>query len=151
MASHRHPLIRDEITVQKLTSQDHTPPTPFHLYISSFKFQSPIVLLTNTPIHFLSSRPSTLNSQLSLTFTMSETPFRPRENLFEKQKYFQSMHKYTYLKGPMDKITSVAIPAALAASSLFLIHGASTICLMGLERKNDEVISAQQGSIAFRL
>ncbi|PQQ10340.1 uncharacterized protein Pyn_24406 [Prunus yedoensis var. nudiflora] len=55
-------------------------------------------------------------------FTMSEeAPFRPREKLVEKQKFFQSVHKYTYLKGPYDKITSVAIPAALAATSLFLI------------------------------
>ncbi|XP_073269636.1 uncharacterized protein [Primulina huaijiensis] len=45
---------------------------------------------------------------------MSETPFRPREKLIEKQKYFQSIHKHTYLKGPVDKITSVAIPLALA-------------------------------------
>ncbi|KAM5584401.1 hypothetical protein ABKV19_003994 [Rosa sericea] len=52
---------------------------------------------------------------------MSEAPFRPREHLAEKQKYFQSVHKYTYLKGPFDKVTSVAIPAALAATSLFLI------------------------------
>ncbi|XP_062018287.1 uncharacterized protein LOC133734689 [Rosa rugosa] len=52
---------------------------------------------------------------------MSEAPFRPREHLVEKQKYFQSVHKYTYLKGPFDKVTSVAIPAALAAATLFLI------------------------------
>ncbi|XVE59531.1 hypothetical protein DITRI_Ditri05aG0053300 [Diplodiscus trichospermus] len=52
---------------------------------------------------------------------MSEPPFRPREKLIEKQKYFQSVHKHTYLKGPYDKITSVAIPVALAASSLYLI------------------------------
>ncbi|KAK7324876.1 hypothetical protein VNO77_28777 [Canavalia gladiata] len=52
---------------------------------------------------------------------MSEPPFRPREKLLEKQKYFQSVHKHTYLKGPFDKITSVAIPLALAASSLYLI------------------------------
>ncbi|XP_004291540.1 PREDICTED: uncharacterized protein LOC101312225 [Fragaria vesca subsp. vesca] len=52
---------------------------------------------------------------------MSEAPFRPREQLMEKQKYFQSIHKHTYLKGPFDKVTSVAIPAALAATSLFLI------------------------------
>ncbi|CAN1171477.1 hypothetical protein LINPERPRIM_LOCUS7999 [Linum perenne] len=51
----------------------------------------------------------------------AETPFRPREKLLEKQKYFQNIHKHTYLKGPMDKVTSVAIPAALAATSLFLI------------------------------
>ncbi|KAK8481055.1 hypothetical protein V6N13_063334 [Hibiscus sabdariffa] len=52
---------------------------------------------------------------------MSEPPFRPREKLIEYQKYFQNIHKHTYLKGPFDKVTSVAIPAALAASSLFLI------------------------------
>jgi len=52
---------------------------------------------------------------------MSEPPFRPREKIIEKQKYFQSVHKHTYLKGPYDKITSVAIPLALAASSLYLI------------------------------
>ncbi|KAL9322685.1 hypothetical protein ACSQ67_010738 [Phaseolus vulgaris] len=52
---------------------------------------------------------------------MSEPPFRAREKLIEKQKYFQSVHKHTYLKGPYDKITSVAIPFALAASSLYLI------------------------------
>ncbi|XP_022755949.1 uncharacterized protein LOC111303780 isoform X2 [Durio zibethinus] len=52
---------------------------------------------------------------------MSEPPFRPREKLLEKQKYFQSIHKHTYLKGPYDKITSVAIPVALFASSLYLI------------------------------
>ncbi|CAK9314323.1 unnamed protein product [Citrullus colocynthis] len=56
-----------------------------------------------------------------LTMTEVEQPFRPREKLIEKQKYFQSIHKHTYLKGPMDKITSVAIPIALAASSLYLI------------------------------
>ncbi|XP_054811069.1 uncharacterized protein LOC129312460 [Prosopis cineraria] len=52
---------------------------------------------------------------------MSELPFRPREKLIEKQKYFQGIHKYTHLKAPNDKITSVAIPLALAASSIFLI------------------------------
>ncbi|XP_028808225.1 uncharacterized protein LOC114762807 isoform X2 [Neltuma alba] len=52
---------------------------------------------------------------------MSELPFRPREKLTEKQKYFQNIRKYTHLKGPNDKITSVAIPLALAASSIFLI------------------------------
>ncbi|CAO2814949.1 unnamed protein product [Amaranthus hypochondriacus] len=51
----------------------------------------------------------------------SEAPFFPREKLIEKQKYFQNIHKHTYLKGRMDKVTSVAIPLALAASSLFLI------------------------------
>ncbi|XLV03770.1 hypothetical protein S245_018107, partial [Arachis hypogaea] len=52
---------------------------------------------------------------------MSEPPFRPREKLVEKQKYFQNIHKHTYLKGPYDKITSVAIPIALAATSLYMI------------------------------
>ncbi|XP_022887805.1 uncharacterized protein LOC111403504, partial [Olea europaea var. sylvestris] len=57
----------------------------------------------------------------SHSIRMSEAPFRPREVLFDKQKLFQSIHKHTYLKGPFDKITSVAIPLALAGSSLFLI------------------------------
>ncbi|KAG2670821.1 hypothetical protein I3760_14G104900 [Carya illinoinensis] len=51
----------------------------------------------------------------------TEPPFRPREKLLEKQRYFQNVHKHTYLKGPFDKITSVAIPAALAGTALFLI------------------------------
>ncbi|KAL5763810.1 hypothetical protein ACOSP7_016172 [Xanthoceras sorbifolium] len=50
-----------------------------------------------------------------------EQPFRPREKLVEKQKYFQNIHKHTYLKGRFDMITSVAIPLALAGTSLFLI------------------------------
>ncbi|KAK4607701.1 hypothetical protein RGQ29_001500 [Quercus rubra] len=52
---------------------------------------------------------------------VTEQPFRPREKLIEKQKYYQNIRKHTYLKGPFDRITSVAIPAALAATSLFLI------------------------------
>ncbi|KAL9432378.1 hypothetical protein AB3S75_027415 [Citrus x aurantiifolia] len=54
---------------------------------------------------------------------MSETeaPFRPREKLLEKQKYYHNIHKHTYLKGPMEKVTSVAIPVALAASSIYPI------------------------------
>ncbi|KAG6385140.1 hypothetical protein SASPL_153968 [Salvia splendens] len=52
---------------------------------------------------------------------MSEEPFRSRAKLIEKQKLFQSIHKYTHLKQPMDKLTSVAIPLALAGTSLFLI------------------------------
>nr|GLL31181.1 uncharacterized protein LOC106295319 [Ipomoea trifida]GMD12604.1 cytochrome-C oxidase/ electron carrier [Ipomoea batatas]GMD14346.1 cytochrome-C oxidase/ electron carrier [Ipomoea batatas]GMD16025.1 cytochrome-C oxidase/ electron carrier [Ipomoea batatas]GMD17931.1 cytochrome-C oxidase/ electron carrier [Ipomoea batatas] len=53
--------------------------------------------------------------------SVTETPFRPRQKLLEKQRYFQSIHRHTYLKGPLDKVTSVAIPLALAASSLFMI------------------------------
>ncbi|KAG6423482.1 hypothetical protein SASPL_113878 [Salvia splendens] len=52
---------------------------------------------------------------------MSEEPFRPRAKLIEKQKLFQSIHKHIHLKQPTDKITSVAIPLALASTSLFLI------------------------------
>lgn len=52
---------------------------------------------------------------------MTEAPFRPREKLTEKQKYFQSIHRHTYLKGPFDKVTSVAIPLALAATATFMI------------------------------
>ncbi|WJX94598.1 hypothetical protein P8452_76001 [Trifolium repens] len=60
--------------------------------------------------------------QYSIRMTeATETPFRPREKLIEKQKYFQNMHKHTHLKGPYDRITSVAIPLALTAASLFMI------------------------------
>ncbi|KAI4339954.1 hypothetical protein MLD38_024836 [Melastoma candidum] len=48
-------------------------------------------------------------------------PSNPREKLIEKQRVFQSIHKHTYLKGPYDKITSVAIPLALASASLYMI------------------------------
>ncbi|KAK5830522.1 hypothetical protein GOBAR_AA21072 [Gossypium barbadense] len=58
---------------------------------------------------------------------MSEPPFRPREKLIEKQKQFQSIHKPTYLKGRYDKITSIAIPAALAATSLYFIVSLSLL------------------------
>ncbi|KAK9099264.1 hypothetical protein Syun_026309 [Stephania yunnanensis] len=51
----------------------------------------------------------------------AEEPFRHREKLLEKQKYFQHIHKHTYLKGPFDKITSVAIPLAFAVASGALI------------------------------
>ncbi|XP_065869382.1 uncharacterized protein [Euphorbia lathyris] len=52
---------------------------------------------------------------------VAEPPFRPREKLLEKQKYFQNIHKHTYLKGRYDKLTSVAIPLTLAGTALFLI------------------------------
>ncbi|THU46279.1 hypothetical protein C4D60_Mb09t03260 [Musa balbisiana] len=54
-------------------------------------------------------------------FSMTEPPFVSRERLLKHQQYFQSIHKHTYLKGRFDKITSVAIPLALAVSSLALI------------------------------
>ncbi|XP_066368869.1 uncharacterized protein [Miscanthus floridulus] len=50
-----------------------------------------------------------------------EPPFRPREKILEKQRYFQSVHKPTYLKSRYDVITSVAIPLALAVSSMYLV------------------------------
>jgi hypothetical protein len=52
---------------------------------------------------------------------MTEAPFVPREKLFKQQNYFQNLTKHTYLKGRYDVITSVAIPLALAASSMFMI------------------------------
>lgn len=66
----------------------------------------------------------TMDSQIMLT----EAPFRPREKLLEKQRLFQSIHKHTYLKGPMDKITSIAIPLALAGSCLYMI--VSSLCFI---------------------
>ncbi|KAJ4793824.1 cytochrome-c oxidase/ electron carrier [Rhynchospora pubera] len=59
----------------------------------------------------------------SADFRMSQTeaPFVPREKLLEKQRFFQNVQKHTYLKGRYDAITSIGIPLALAATSLFLI------------------------------
>lgn len=62
----------------------------------------------------------------------TEAPFTPREKLFEKQKFFQSVQKHTYLKGRMDPVTSVAIPAALAATCLFMIVSACWLSLLEL-------------------
>lgn len=45
----------------------------------------------------------------------------PRERILEKQRFFQNVQKHTFLKGRYDAITSVGIPLALAATSLFLI------------------------------
>ncbi|KAK1270918.1 hypothetical protein QJS04_geneDACA007730 [Acorus gramineus] len=56
-----------------------------------------------------------------MTSSATETPFRPREKIFDKQRFFQSVHKHTYLKGPMDKITSVAIPLGLTIASIAFI------------------------------
>ncbi|XP_056848025.1 uncharacterized protein LOC130498571 isoform X2 [Raphanus sativus] len=59
---------------------------------------------------------------------------RVREKPLEKQRLFQSIQRHTYLKGPMDKVTSVAIPLALAASSLYLI-GCKDRSLCGITTK----------------
>ncbi|VFQ71567.1 unnamed protein product [Cuscuta campestris] len=53
--------------------------------------------------------------------SITEAPFRPREKLAEKQRYFQNIQRHTHLKGPMDKITSVAIPLGFAISSIYMI------------------------------
>ncbi|KAJ9698189.1 hypothetical protein PVL29_007326 [Vitis rotundifolia] len=66
---------------------------------------------------------------------MTEPPFVPREKILEKQRFFQQVHKHTYLKGPMDKITSVAIPAALAAASVALIEST-----MGKEKVHINIV-----------
>ncbi|CAD6216860.1 unnamed protein product [Miscanthus lutarioriparius] len=58
---------------------------------------------------------------LAAAYLMTEAPFLPRERLFKQQHYFQNLTKHTYLKGRFDVITSVAIPLALAASSMFMI------------------------------
>ncbi|OEL14281.1 hypothetical protein BAE44_0024701 [Dichanthelium oligosanthes] len=52
---------------------------------------------------------------------MTEAPFLPRERLFKQQHHFQNLTKHTYLKGRYDVVTSVAIPLALAATSMFMI------------------------------
>ncbi|KQK14921.1 hypothetical protein BRADI_1g19530v3 [Brachypodium distachyon] len=52
---------------------------------------------------------------------LTEQPFFPREKLVKQQQYFQKLGQHTHLKGRYDVITSVAIPLALAGSSLFMI------------------------------
>ncbi|CAK8535348.1 uncharacterized protein LOC131647918 [Vicia villosa] len=64
-----------------------------------------------------------------------EPPFRPRVKIVEKQKYFQNIPKHTYLKGPLDKVTSVAIPIALAGTSLFLIGRGIYNMSLGIGKK----------------
>jgi hypothetical protein len=51
----------------------------------------------------------------------TEAPFYPREKIVQQQQYFQKLSKHTHLKGRYDVITSVAIPLALAGTSLFMI------------------------------
>ncbi|BBN05021.1 hypothetical protein MPTK1_3g09600 [Marchantia polymorpha subsp. ruderalis] len=41
--------------------------------------------------------------------------------ILDKQRYFQSVHKLTHLKGPRDKITSVVIPWVLFGSAAFMM------------------------------
>ncbi|CAL5200661.1 unnamed protein product [Lathyrus oleraceus] len=65
----------------------------------------------------------------------AEPPFRPRVKIVEKQKYFQNIPKHTYLKGPFDKVTSVAIPIALAGTSLFLIGRGIYNMSLGIGKK----------------
>ncbi|KAG5594334.1 hypothetical protein H5410_035566 [Solanum commersonii] len=51
---------------------------------------------------------------LSVALKISEeSPFYPREKIVEKQKFYQNVHKHTYLKGRFDKITLAVISAAL--------------------------------------
>ncbi|KMZ69791.1 COX VIIa-like protein [Zostera marina] len=52
---------------------------------------------------------------------MTEAPFMSRDRLRKYQEHFQGIQKHTYMKGRFDKITSVAIPLAFAASCLALI------------------------------
>ncbi|ONK61985.1 uncharacterized protein A4U43_C08F35620 [Asparagus officinalis] len=91
-----------------------------HLFCFEFKtyaesFQDHQLLLN-------ASRTSLQRTRKTLRMAeATEQPFRPREKLKQYQQIFQNTHKHTYLKGRFDKITSVAIPLALAGSALFLI------------------------------
>ncbi|CAH8305661.1 unnamed protein product, partial [Eruca vesicaria subsp. sativa] len=53
-------------------------------------------------------------------FPYKFTGFAKREASGEAE-VVQSINRHTYLKGPMNMITSVVIPLALAASSLYMI------------------------------
>ncbi|XP_010931219.1 uncharacterized protein [Elaeis guineensis] len=72
---------------------------------------------------------------LSLVVRMTEPPFVSRERLQKHQQYFQRVPKHTYLKGRYDVITSVAIPLALAASSIFLIGRGVYNMSLGIGKK----------------
>ncbi|KAK3003165.1 hypothetical protein RJ639_019850 [Escallonia herrerae] len=67
------------------------------------------------------ARKCTQDKMIVRRMSTIEEPFRPREKLLEKQKWFQHSHKHTYLKGPYDMVTSVAIPLALGGTALFMI------------------------------
>ncbi|KAK6936173.1 Cytochrome c oxidase subunit VII, partial [Dillenia turbinata] len=62
-----------------------------------------------------------LKGEWSRRILNQKLAFVQRERLIEKQRYLQSVHKRIYLKGPYDEITSVAIHAAFAATTLFLV------------------------------
>ncbi|KAJ9695138.1 hypothetical protein PVL29_010572 [Vitis rotundifolia] len=47
--------------------------------------------------------------------------FIPKEKLIAKQRLFQSLKGPVHLRGPSDKITSVAIPLAMTVTSVVLI------------------------------
>lgn len=71
-----------------------------------------------------------LTSSSLCILRMTEAPFMSRDRLRKYQEHFQGIQKHTYMKGRFDKITSVAIPLAFAASCLALIVSISTlICL----------------------
>jgi hypothetical protein len=60
----------------------------------------------------------------------TEAPFFPREKIVQQQQYFQKLSKHTHLKGRYDVITSVAIPLALAGTSLFMIVSINSAWLL---------------------
>jgi hypothetical protein len=51
----------------------------------------------------------------------SEEIGKPPEWVVQKQRALQGVHKLIHLKGPRDKIVSVIVPGALAATGLALI------------------------------
>lgn len=58
---------------------------------------------------------------LALCSRMSEGGLIPKEKLIAKQRVFQSLKGPVHLRGPSDKITSVAIPLAMTVTSVVLI------------------------------
>ena len=49
-------------------------------------------------------------------------------SILEKQKYFQSISKFTHMKAPVDRITSVAIPLAFVGIGGFMIVRFTELC-----------------------
>ncbi|XP_035837827.1 uncharacterized protein LOC118485617 [Helianthus annuus] len=66
---------------------------------------------------------------------VKEGSFRPRRQLIVKQRWFQSIHKHTYMKSLKENVTAFAIPLALAIHACSHCHEVqmwhSSNCLEG--------------------
>ncbi|MFS8034340.1 putative cytochrome c oxidase subunit VII [Helianthus anomalus] len=56
---------------------------------------------------------ATVGSHQWMWWMVKEASFRPRRQLIVKQRWFQSIHKHTYMKSLIENVTASAIPLAL--------------------------------------